>query len=215
MKGRLYLERVSKGFCARSFFGRPKLSTYRPVVRDFSLEVNAGEVVALVGNNGVGKTTILKVAMGMFQPEHGKAWLEGKPAHCFDRQAVGAMLTHQMIYLSLTGWENLSYTAALYRLPDIRNAVARSVALWELEDFVKFPVQEYSQGMKTRLALARATLMQPTFLFLDEPFAFLDEENAIPLAIRNLRSLGISTLLTCPTLQQAAFADRVLRVVRA
>ncbi len=215
MAGRLQLKSVTKGFFAHNFLGRKKRNSYRPAIQDFSLEMNPGEIVALVGENGVGKTTALKVAMGMFRPDSGHAWLNGKPAHRCHRGAIGMMLSHRFLYPSLSGFENLAYTGALFCIPNLPMAIKESALTWELNSFLNRPVEEYSQGMRTRLALARATLTRPQFLFLDEPFAFLDDEKSLPLVTKVLRNLAITTLIATPQKSGVKFADRILTLLSA
>lgn len=212
MTGELRIENIEKNFRLPHAWGVPWLAKKTDVIRDFSLHVKAGEVAALVGPNGAGKTTVLKIAMGMYQPSRGRVLLDGRPARAVSRKCVGMMLTHRLLYQALTGYENLAYSAALYGSQRIKDDVAQSADLWGISAYLHRPMQEYSQGMRTRLALARATITRPRFLFLDEPFAFLDEECGLPLAIKVIRNLGVTTLITSPQRSTVSFADKIVEI---
>ena len=122
------------------------------------------------------------------------------------------MMAHRFLYPALTGYENLAYTAALFNVKQVAQCVHESAATWQLEAFLHRPMEEYSQGMRTRLALARATLTRPKYLFLDEPFSFLDDDVGQPLAIRVMRELGATTLITSPQRAIGTMADQVFEV---
>ncbi len=161
-------------------------------LRGVSFKVRHGEVVGLLGPNGAGKTTTIKILATLLIPDGGRAAVEG-----YDvvrnakevRKRIGVMLTVEKgFYGKLTGRENLEYFGALYGLDmsEIRKRVKELMELLELsklgaEDRL---FEEYSLGMKARLALARALLKDPPVLLLDEPTLGLD-----PPSARKIRSL--------------------------
>ncbi len=212
MTGELSIENIEKSFCLPHPWGVPWLAKKAEVIRGFSLRLRVGEIAALVGANGAGKTTILKIAMGMYRPSRGRVLIDGQPAHAVPRKNLGMMMTHRLLYPALTGYENLAYTAALYGCREIKAEIAASSEQWGLQAYLQRPMQEYSQGMRTRLALARATITRPRFLFLDEPFSFLDDEIGLPHAIKVIRALGVTTLITSPVRSVVAFADNVVEL---
>ena len=176
------------------------------VLKDVSLAVEAGEAVALLGPNGVGKTTLLRVAAGLTRPQKGAVRLFGKPAQKVEaeRGKLLYLANPPAFYRHLTGEENLkSWLLLLGREADDR-AVAEAMARVGLP--LSRPVLAYSSGMKKRLALARVFLAGPEILLLDEPETALDEEGRALLeeAIQRVRKGGGAVLLAT---HDRAFAE--------
>jgi len=145
------------------------------VLRDVSLVVEPGEIVALLGPNGVGKTTLLRVIATLIRPQRGQVRLFGKPAKRIEQERgwIGLVANPPAFYRHLSGEENLEQALALAGRP-----IRREQALAAMADVglpPSRPVMAYSSGMRKRLALARTLLMQPRLLLLDEPETALDE----------------------------------------
>ena len=185
------------------------------VLRDVSLEVGAGEIVALLGRNGVGKTTTLKSIVGWVQPQSGSVTLDGEELVGRDmitiaRCGVSLVPEERRIFSNLTVAENLKLAQVTARKPG-----------WSLDHvYEKFPRlrerlthkgDEISGGEKQMLAIARALLQNVKVLLLDEP-----TEGLAPLivrevenVIREIKAAGITTLLVEQNLYSAlAVADR-------
>ncbi len=193
-------------------------------LKGVSFRVRHGEVVGLLGPNGAGKTTTIKILATLLIPDSGKATIEGydvvKNAKEV-RRRIGVMLTVEKgFYGKLTGRENLEYFGALYGLDmsEIRRRVKELMELMELsrlgaEDRL---FEEYSLGMKARLALARALLKDPPVLLLDEPTLGLDPPSArkIRSLVRDLaRREGKAILYTTHNMFEAELVcDRVLMI---
>jgi Cu-processing system ATP-binding protein len=144
-------------------------------VRDLDLALHAGEVIALVGHNGAGKTTQIKMMLGLARPTAGRVGLFGAdPAGegAALRTAVGYLPESVSFHLALTGRETLGFYARLKGLPSAHlEAAFEAVGLDGAADRA---VGTYSKGMRQRLGLAQALLGRPRVLILDEPTSGLD-----------------------------------------
>jgi ABC-type multidrug transport system ATPase subunit len=152
----------------------------RRVVDDLSLEVGAGERVALVGPNGSGKTTVLRCVAGTLAPTSGRVLVEGHDAGSVDaRRSTGVSLAQERsFYQRLTGRANLLFFARL-RYGNRRRAardVDELVSELELTEIVEQRLDRCSTGQVQQLAFARALLGRPTLILLDEPTRSLDQD---------------------------------------
>lgn len=152
-------------------------------LREFNLTIKAGEIFALLGPNGAGKTTLLKILSHLVIPDAGVALIYG---HSFKTHAmriktlVSLLLGEERsFYWRLTGRQNLEFFAALYEIKpkEIALKILQVEKLFELESLDQ-RYQEYSSGMKQRLALARCFLSQAKLILMDEPTRNLDPNNA-------------------------------------
>jgi heme exporter protein A len=161
--------------------GLDKSFHFTPVLRGVTFAVSAGGAALIVGRNGVGKSTLVRILAGLAAPSAGDALLFGNPSRTLDsghRRRVG-LVTHQsFLYPNLTARENLEFYAELYRLglsaSDIDGWIARVGLAAAADDRVR----AFSRGMEQRLGLARALMPLPDVLLMDEPFAALDNEGA-------------------------------------
>ena len=147
----------------------------RVALKGVSVEVAAGETLAVLGANGAGKTTLLRVLAALLRPHGGSARVLGAalPAEAWRvRGRVGYLGHDPLLYRELTARENLTYQARLYGVDLARvDEQLASVGLGRRSDE---PIRDFSKGMVQRLAAARATLHDPELLLLDEPRAHLD-----------------------------------------
>ncbi|WP_457636846.1 ABC transporter ATP-binding protein [Oceanithermus sp.] len=143
-------------------------------MRDLSLTVEPGEIVALLGPNGVGKTTLLRVIATLIRPQRGEVRLFGKTAKSIEieRGWIGLVANPPAFYRHLSGEENLAQSLALSNKP--RSAEQILEAMERVGLPAGRPVSAYSSGMRKRLALARTLLLEPKLLLLDEPETALD-----------------------------------------
>ena len=190
------------------FFGRSATLALDEV----DLEVPAGEVFALLGPNGAGKTTLIKILCSLILPDGGEASVYGldvvkNPAEV--RSLLSLVVGEERsFYWRLTGRQNLEFFAALYNLPrkTARQRIEEAAFTLGLEDLEK-RYQEYSTGMKQRLALARSLLHDAKLIFMDEPTRSLD-----PNAAAKLRELmrKRTVFFTTHQIQEAqSLADRI------
>jgi len=151
-------------------------------VRDLTLTVPAGTFFTFLGPNGAGKTTTMKMMAGLLRPTTGTARVAG-----FDvvwdpvaaKAKIGYIPDHPYLYGKLTGREVLRFVGGLYRMrpEEVRREEARVVAAFDLEAEVDRIVDDYSHGMRQRLAFAACFLHRPEAVIIDEPWVGLDPKN--------------------------------------
>jgi len=158
-------------------------------LNDVDLQITRGEVFGLLGTNGAGKTTLIRVLVGLLTPTEGTAYVLGKDVTediDFVRQRVGLLPQEAGIYDRLTARENLIYYGGLYGIPE-EDLSRRTDALLEivgLKDKEDYQVKGFSGGMKRKVLVARALVIEPEILFLDEPTTAIDTLGA--RVVRNL-----------------------------
>jgi phospholipid/cholesterol/gamma-HCH transport system ATP-binding protein len=196
----------------------------RQVLRDINFEVRRGEVFVIVGSSGSGKSTLLKHMIGLFPPQEGEVWIEGENIVTTEGEARTRLLRHfgvvfqsGALFGSLTVSENVALP--LGEFTDVPE-VARQYVVLSLLNVVglagaahRMP-SELSGGMQKRAAIARAMVLDPHILFLDEPSAGLDPVTSAGLdaLIQELsRYFGITFVIVTHELHSInAIADRVI-----
>jgi heme exporter protein A len=169
-------------------------------LRRVSLEIAAGECVALAGRNGSGKTSLLRIAAQLVRPSAGEVRFTRANGQSFDgaRPRIGYVAHATMVYDELTAEENLLLFARLQGSATpaaLAERLLREVGLLERRASL---VRTFSRGMRQRVAIARALLQQPQILLLDEPGTGLDAEGLLWLAgtLRELRDAGCTLLMS-------------------
>ena len=186
-------------------------------VNGVNLNVRAGEVLALLGPNGSGKTTIVRMLTSILQPTRGWARVAG-----FDvvnqsdqvRAAVGVLTEHHGLYSRMPADEYLDFFGQLYGidLPTRRRRADRMLAEFGLALHKKRRIGQFSRGMQQKLSLARTLLHEPPVLLLDEPTSAMDPESArlVRDAIQALRSSDRAIILCTHNLSEAEkLADKI------
>lgn len=174
------------------------------------LLVPQGTVKALLGPNGAGKTTVVKVLTTLIQPTEGTAFVDGIDVLANPRAArriIGASGQYAAVDENLTGFENLEMVGRLYHLgaKTARRRAQELIDQFELTEAGNRPVKGFSGGMRRRIDLAGALVINPKILFLDEPTTGLDPRSRLALweIIKNLVSDGTTLLLTTQYLEEA------------
>ncbi|WP_233201967.1 ATP-binding cassette domain-containing protein [Cryobacterium sp. Y11] len=174
------------------------------------LAVPRGTVKALLGPNGAGKTTVVKMLTTLIRPDAGTAIIDGidvvrQPK--LVRRIIGVSGQYAAVDENLTGFENLEMVGRLYHLggPTARKRAQELIDLFELTAAGNRPVKGFSGGMRRRIDLAGALVINPKVLFLDEPTTGLDPRSRIALwgVIKRLVADGTTVLLTTQYLEEA------------
>jgi len=186
-----------------------------------SFSLSEGEIVGLLGHNGAGKSTILKLITGALEPDRGEVRLDGTLMDVADDQAkskIGYLPENLPLYSDMQVVDYLDYMASMHGLTGLaaRNAVVRSMKTTELEDRTFDRIDQLSRGFKQRVGVAQAILHDPKYVILDEPTNGLDPSQT--LAMRHLLkrlSKNAAVLVSTHVLQEvSAVCDRVL-ILRA
>ncbi len=187
-----------------------------------TLEVRAGEVVALVGPNGAGKSTLLSLLAGLLVPDEGFAAIQGVPSTAAGgqaRRALGFLSGDTALYARLSAREVLMFFAQMYGLND--EAAGARIATVEgdlrLSAFLDRRVDALSSGQRQRVNLARALLHDPAVLILDEPTTALDvaSQRFVLDAVRRARAGGRAVLFSSHLMGEVEqLADRVMLLER-
>jgi ABC-2 type transport system ATP-binding protein len=191
-------------------------------VKQVSLTLHQGEVLAFLGPNGAGKTTTIKMMAGLVRPTQGRVTVAGEDPHRQPRalRHIGAVLEgNRNLYWRLTPAENLDYFGVLRQVP--RKLAHRRglelLARFGLEEKRNTPVQKLSRGMQQKVAIAVALIHNPRLLLLDEPTLGLDVEagEMVKALVRQIAQEGRAILLTTHQLDVAEeLADRVAIIRR-
>ena len=186
-------------------------------VDDLTLAVPPGEIFGFLGPNGAGKTTTIKMIVGILAPDSGIITIEGRdnrkePLAC---KAVTAYVPDAPeIYERLTGMEYLNFIGDVYGVPAAARAerASRWLEVFELAGAAADPIQTYSHGMRQKIVLAGALLVEPQVFVLDEPLTGLDPRSAHHLkeAMRGHCDRGGTLFFSTHVMEVAEkFCDRI------
>lgn len=181
-------------------------------LRGVDLAVQRGELFALIGPDGAGKTTIFQILSGVMQPTSGEAFILGQPSSLM-RNKMGYLTQHFSLYPELTIDENLNYAAGVRNVPSklLRARKEELLSRMALLPFTKRLAGQLSGGMKTKLALCCALIAQPAVLLLDEPTTGVDPVSRRELwqLLASIAQEGVTTLVATPNLDEAEVSSKV------
>jgi sulfate transport system ATP-binding protein len=193
-----------------------------PALRDVSLEIEEGELVALLGPSGSGKTTLLRILSGLESPDRGSVHVDGEDTttRSARERRVGFVFQHYALFRHMTVLENVAFGLRVQeraRRPseaEIRARVHELLGLVQLEGLAGRLPSQLSGGQRQRVALARALAVRPRMLLLDEPFGALDSRVRRELRrwLRQLHDeLGLTSVFVTHDQEEALeLADRVV-----
>lgn len=171
-----------------------------PILLDINLELDPGNIYGFKGQNGCGKTMLMRMIGGLILPNSGEVRIDGKVLHkdIAYPESIGALIENPAFLGGYTGRENLRMLA---RLSDgIGNEdVDRAIESVGLDPNDKRKYRQYSLGMKQKLGIANAVMGEPDIIMLDEPINALDEESVkkIRVMLRKLRDKGKLLIIAC------------------
>ena len=186
-------------------------------VDDVTLEVKAGELVALLGPSGCGKTTLLRIVAGFIRQSAGQVVIGDRAIDDLppNMREVGIVFQNYALFPHMTVAENIAYglVARGVSKADQRARVAEMLATVRMEGFADRKPRQLSGGQQQRIALARALAIQPRILLLDEPFAALDKNLRLDMQIeikRLQRQFGLTAILVTHDQEEAmSIADTI------
>lgn len=151
----------------------------KTVLKDIQMSIGEGTIYGFIGPSGAGKTTLVKMIVGMDRPDQGAIDVLGKRMPNLEMlQEIGYMAQSDALYMELTGKENLTFFASLYKLSkkEMKERISYAASLVNLTEDLNKKVSAYTGGMKRRLSLAIALIQNPRILILDEPTVGIDPE---------------------------------------
>lgn len=183
----------------------------RLVLEVQALSIHSGEVLAVVGPNGAGKSTLLLTLARLLKPEHGEIWFNGKPAAAESalryRRRIGLVMQDPLLF-DMSVYENVASGLTFRGVP--KNEIAPRVEKWlaqlGISHLAKRRASELSGGEGQRVSLARALVLDPELLLLDEPFSSLDSPTRTRLIDdlgRILPESGVTTIFITHDLAEA------------
>lgn len=187
----------------------------KQILKNVSFELDEGDILAFIGPNGSGKTTTIKLILGLQGIDKGSVNINGfdiKKDFVKAIEKVGAIVENPDTYMYLSGWDNLKLTANMYK--NISDEVIKDIVkLVDLETRIHDKVSKYSLGMRQRLGIARALINKPNILILDEPTNGLDPEGIKDLRnlLKKLAKEGMGILISSHNLAELeSFCNKVL-----
>lgn len=187
-----------------------------PVVKKLSFEVYEGEFLSILGASGCGKTTLLRMLIGVLSPTSGRILKDGEDItqHHPSKRGMGIVFQNYALFENMTVFMNVAYALKIHKVKQYKeqvDSILKRMGLWELKD--KRPV-ELSGGQQQRVAIARTMVMHPDIILFDEPLSALDVSTRLMMRdeIKALQAEFGVTMIYVTHDQEEAFAmsDRIM-----
>ncbi len=180
----------------RDFWGRPKVQALKAL----DLKVHKGEIFGVLGPNGSGKTTTIKLLLGLLFPTEGDAFIFGEPTtNVAKNERIGYLPEESYLYKFLNAEETLHFYGRLFKISRAERTkrVGRLIDMVGLNAAKHRQLREYSKGMQRRIGLAQALINNPELILLDEPTSGLDPIGTAEIKelIRDLKTQGKTVVL--------------------
>jgi NitT/TauT family transport system ATP-binding protein len=190
------------------------------VLDDINLQIQARELVCLVGTSGCGKSTLLNIIAGLLNPSSGEVYVDGVPVTGCPGSDRGMIFQGYTLYPWLTVAQNVAFGLALRGLPKAvqRERVDHFLEVVGLTDFAKAYPKQLSGGMKQRVAIARAIANEPAILLMDEPFGALDaqtKEQLQAFLLHLWQQTHVTILMITHDVEEAIYLSQRLYVMQA
>jgi len=196
----------------------------KEILRGVSFDVGDGEVFFIIGQSGAGKSVMIKHLVGLLAPDEGEIWLDGEEISRFGeeqmygvRKKCAMVFQHATLFDSMTCIDNVALPLRKHRglsVADARAEAMKRLVQVQMEAFAERMPTELGDGMRKRVAIARAITLAPTYVLFDEPTTSLDPVSArrVDKLIRELsRSLGVTSIVVSHDLTSIfAIADRIV-----
>jgi molybdate transport system ATP-binding protein len=195
-------------------------------LRDFGLDVGftveKGEILALIGENGCGKTTVLNLVSGLVTPDSGTISLDGRQFYDTEKvnvptetRNIGYMFQNYALFPHMSVYDNVAFGLRARKIPsaEVEKKVRHALELRELWDLRDEKATRLSGGQKQKVALSRALVIDPCVLLLDEPLSSLDAETQVAMRVElraHIKELGMPCIMVTHNVKDAIeIADRV------
>ena len=206
MEPKIHLETVSKKYGTKL------------VLEDISADILPGEFVSILGSSGCGKTTLLRIVMGIESPDGGKVFKDGKDITSLkpSQRGMGIVFQNYALFPNMNVRNNVAFALKCQHLPkdEIEARVRKAIDTVGLQDHVNKKPHMLSGGQQQRVAIARTLVLNPDIILFDEPMSALDEDikMALRAEIKALqKNLGITILYVTHDQEEAfALSDRVM-----
>ena len=197
----------------------------RPVLQNVSFKLMKGELLIVLGGSGTGKSTVLRLAIGLNKPDEGQILIDGEDITNFDEESlnkvrlgIGMDFQGGALFDSLSVYDNVAYSPHDRGVPDevIEEQIYRVLRFLNIEDAIDMLPAELSGGMRIRVGLARSLINQPHIVLLDEPTAGLDPPTAtsvceLSIWLRDL--LDVATIVVTHSLESIRYIASTYAVI--